>query len=151
MFGVRFQNGKVNRNLSYKIYCTKRINFRFISTGLHETKLEIVASDAGAIEKKRSEVHNSVTTLDNIHSALENRGFKLNQTVKVLLPDISYRTSQRCKEICQHCACKTFEAKKQFSEEIYWWALGGKQENKILEMFPAELALYISEDDIAKV
>ena len=56
------------------------MNFKFISTGLHKTMLEIAATDAGENEKKRTEVQNSVRTLDNLHSALENPDCKLNQT-----------------------------------------------------------------------
>ena len=52
MSRVRFQNNK----LICLLFCAKRINFQFICTGLHQAILEIVAPDAGANERTRTEV-----------------------------------------------------------------------------------------------
>lgn len=47
--------------------------------GLHQAIFEIIGPDAGADEIIPTEVYSSVRTLDDLHSALEEKGFKVSR------------------------------------------------------------------------
>ena len=57
-----------------------RPNFESKLEGLHEAILSIVVTDSFADEGRRSEVYNSVRSFDDLHKALQDKGFALNQT-----------------------------------------------------------------------
>lgn len=50
--------------------------------GLHQAIFEIIAPNAGADEIIPTEVYSSVRTLDDLHSAIEEKGFKVSRTAK---------------------------------------------------------------------
>ena len=47
---------------------------------MHEAILSIVAPDSFADERRRTEANNSVQPLDNLHKALQGKGFLLIRT-----------------------------------------------------------------------
>ena len=49
-------------------------------SGLHQAIFETIAPEVGEDEGRRTEVYNSVRTLNDLHSAFEEKGFKLSQT-----------------------------------------------------------------------
>ena len=66
--------------------------------GLHQAILEIIAREAGADERRRTEVYNSERTLDNLHSVLEERGFKLSRTAtyyRLIPANVNHKDAKR--------------------------------------------------------
>lgn len=57
-----------------------RIATKESQPGLHQSIFEIIAPDAVADERRRTEVYNSVRTLDDLQSALEEKRFKVIRT-----------------------------------------------------------------------
>ena len=122
--------------------------------GLHQAIFEIIALDAVAEERRRTEVYNSVGMLGDLHSALEEKGFKLGRaaTYYCLIPaNVSHKDAKRHVNTVYVKLLKPRNDLRKKHIDGHFAMAEVKQADEIAETFPKNMVFYISKNDKAKV
>ena len=122
--------------------------------GLHQAILDVIAPEAGADIRRRTEVYNSVRTLDQLHSALEERGFRLSRSAtyyRLIPANARHRDAKRHVNTVPVKLLKPRNDLRKKHIDGHFAMASVKQADELAELFPPETVLYISQDDKAKV
>ena len=121
---------------------------------LHTAILSIVTPDAGADERRRTEVFNAVRTLDELQSALQERGFKLSRSAtyyRLIPANVVHRDAKR------HVYTVPVRLRKPQNDlwkkhaDGHFVMASVKQVDELASLVPASLIFYLSQDDKACV
>ena len=122
--------------------------------GLHQAILSIIMPESGADERRRTEIYQSVKTLDGLKSALIERGYTLSRTATYyrLLPASARHTdAKRHVYTVPVKLCKAQNDLRKPHMDGHFAMASVKHANELAAMFSAENVFYLSQDDKARV
>ena len=121
---------------------------------LHKDILAIVLPNSSADEKRRSEVYNSVQTLDDLHAAVQQKGYTISRTATYyrLIPrDARHIDGKRHVHTVPVRLLKPQNNKRKHSDDSHFAMASVKFAKELASLFHKDHVFFLSQDDKARV
>ncbi len=122
--------------------------------GLHEAILSIVTPDAGADEKRRTALFNSVKTLEGLHAALNERGYCLSKTAtyyRLMPSNAHHKDAQRHKHTVPITLSRPQSDLRKPHVDAHFAMASVKYAKELAALFTDKNVFFLSQDDKARV